>query len=141
MTSPIRLLDLEPQFCQRVIKIEPYSTLKAGRDPLAVSYTEDDFELVTGPRRYRYPVDTLAEAHGISFLCPKCIGEHGGHSVVCWFEGRVPDDEEPGPGRWNPTGTGYSDLSFVPGAKSNSVQLRGGCNAHFLVTNGLVKLT
>jgi len=138
----MRLFDLEPQFCMRVVKTEQYSTLKSDRDPLAQSFTEDDFELVTGPRTYRYPVDTLAEAHGISFLCPKCIDHNGhAHSVVCWFDGRVPDDATPGPGRWNPTGTGYSDLSFVPGAKSKSVRLHGGCNAHFLVTNGLVEIT
>lgn len=129
-------------FCRRVIRTEEYSRLKSDRDPLAGSFTDDDFELVTGPREYRHRVDTIAEADGISFLCPKCVDDQGrGHSVICWFEGKVPDDATPGPGRWNPSGTGYSDLSFVPGAKSNSVQLNGGCNAHFLVANGMVELT
>jgi len=138
----MRLLDLEPQFCRRVVKVEQYSTLKAGRDPLAKSFTDDDFELVTGPREYRHPVDALADADGISFLCPKCVDDQDrGHSVICWFEGRVPGDATPGPGRWNPTGSGYADLSFVPGAKSNSVRLIGGCNAHFMVENGAVEIT
>lgn len=56
--------------------------------------------------------------------------------MVCWFEGKVPDDAEPKPGRWNPTGTGYGDLSFVPGKKSNSVLLLGGCAWHGFITNG-----
>lgn len=85
----------------------------------------------------------IVEADGIMFLCPKCFATNGGgagtHSVVCWFEGKVADDVEPGPGRWNPTGTGIDDLSFVPGAKSNSVQLLGNdnsCKWHGFITNG-----
>lgn len=85
-------------------------------------------------------VDTLAEADGISFLCPKCFAANGGpvgtHSVICWFEDRVPEDLQPGPGRWNPVGTGYADLSFVPGKKSHSVLLLGGCAWHGFVTSG-----
>jgi hypothetical protein len=90
--------------------------------------------------KYLVPVDSLGEAHGIRFLCPKCFHENGGpvgtHSVICWFEGRVSDDVDPKPGRWNPTGSGYGDLSFVPGAKSNSVLLLGGCAWHGFITNG-----
>lgn len=86
-------------------------------------------------------VHTLAEADGIFFLCPKCFAANGGkvgtHGVLCWFEDRVPDDVVPGPGRWKPTGTGYDDLSFVPGKHSNSVLLLGdGCGWHGFVTNG-----
>jgi hypothetical protein len=89
-------------------------------------------------------VDALEQADGICFLCPLCFttnaGPVGTHVVICWFEGKVPDDVSPGPGRWNPTGTGYGDLSFVPGQKSNSVQLTGGCNWHGHVTNGEVTI-
>lgn len=85
-------------------------------------------------------VDLLAEAHGLQFLCPKCFVTNGGdvgtHSVICWFEGKVPDDVAPKPGRWNPVGTGIDDISFVPGQKSNSVLLLGGCDWHGFVTNG-----
>lgn len=84
--------------------------------------------------------ETLAEAHGISFLCPLCYQKNNGtvgtHSVICWFEDRVPDDAVPGPGRWKPVGTGIEDLSFVPGKKSNSVLLLSGCAWHGFVTNG-----
>lgn len=85
---------------------------------------------------------SLAEAHGIIFLCPKCFAVNGGpvgtHSVICWFEGRVPEEAEPAPGRWNPVPTDatFENLSFVPGAKPNSVLLIGGCAWHGFITNG-----
>jgi len=84
-------------------------------------------------------VSTLQEADGVKFLCPKCYAEIGSrpgvHSVICWFTGRVSDDVNPAPGRWNPQGTGLQDLTFVgPGACS--VLLMGGCGWHGFVTNG-----
>lgn len=85
---------------------------------------------------------SLDQAHGIRFLCPKCWAERGGaigtHSVVCWFEGRVPDDALPGPGRWTPSGTGIDDLTFVPGNLHHavSVALIGGCGWHGFVKDG-----
>lgn len=85
-------------------------------------------------------VNTVAEADGVFFLCPKCFetnkGPVGTHGVHCWFKG-VPDSYVPGPGRWNPSGTTIDDLSLVPPGMC-SVQLNGGCNAHFLVTNGQI---
>lgn len=87
------------------------------------------------------PAITLAEAQGIIFLCPKCFAANGGnvgtHSVICWFSGRgVPDERTPKPGRWNPSGTGIDDLTFIgPGAAS--VLLTGpGCGWHGFVKDG-----
>lgn len=85
--------------------------------------------------------DKLEGADGVCFLCPKCFAENGGssvgvHSVICWFVGRVPPELTPGPGRWNPSGTGLDDLTFVPPG-ATSVQLTGGgCGWHGFVTNG-----
>lgn len=83
----------------------------------------------------------LAEAQGVMFLCPKCFeankGEVGTHRVICWFRGRgVPDDQSPGPGRWDVSGTGFSDLTLKP-----SVFLSGadGCQWHGWITNGEAK--
>ncbi len=87
-------------------------------------------------------VDSLAEAHGIMFLCPKCFaankGPIGTHSVICWFVGKVPDDVFPKPGRWTPQGAGIDDLTFVPSeGRSCSVLLPGpGCEWHGFVRNG-----
>lgn len=87
--------------------------------------------------------DDLQSAQGIQFLCPKCFWENGCsdigvHSVVCWFKDRgVPDTVHPLPGRWNPHGTGYDDLSFVgPGA--NSILLTAGCRWHGFIRCGEV---
>jgi hypothetical protein len=78
-------------------------------------------------------------AQGVLFLCPLCFkinnGPIGTHSVICWFKGRVSDDLEPGPGRWNPQGTTIDDLTFVPPG-AVSVQLLGGCNWHGFIVNG-----
>ena len=80
-------------------------------------------------------VDTLAEAQGIMFLCPKCQS----HSVVCWSRSRgTPDKAQPGPGRWAMKGTGYADLTLDadPPSSARSVLLNGGCGWHGFVSNG-----
>lgn len=118
----MKLLDLEGQFLRR----------EAG-PPVVLHY-----------------VDTLAEADGVIFLCPKCFAANGGkvgtHAVICWFEGKVPDDADPKPGRWNPSGTGLDDLTFVgPRAVSilltstgnpDGVGMKGGCGWHGFIRNG-----
>lgn len=82
-------------------------------------------------------VTTIAEADGIEFLCPKCFvannGKIGTHSVICWAP-TVPQDTNPTPGRWELQGTSIDDLTLIAG--SSSIQLNGGCNAHFYVRNG-----
>jgi len=84
-------------------------------------------------------VDSLAEADGVFFLCPLCFAKNGGavgtHMVGCWFKGKVPDWIEPGPGRWNPSGSSLDDLTFV-GPEAVSVLLRAGCQWHGFVRNG-----
>lgn len=92
-----------------------------------------------GPPEIYTPVSTVAEAHGVIFLCPKCFeanaGQVGTHSVLCWFVGKVADNVEPKPGRWIPGGTGLADLTFIgPGAAS--VLLLSGCGWHGFVKNG-----
>jgi hypothetical protein len=139
----VRLRQLDGQFIRYEMRIDTWERIKA--DVFAAKptgpYTDDEVEEVTGPRAYHIDVATLAEADGLSFLCPKCFAENRGpvgtHTVICWFEGKVPDDAVPGPGRWNPVGTGLDDLSFVPGKRSPSVLLTGdGCAWHGFVTAG-----
>lgn len=101
---------------------------------------EAQFLKITSPHSYSY-VDTLAEAQGVIFLCPKCYAANGNsnvgtHSVICWFADRgVPDDLNPKPGRWVPAGTGYDDLTFV-GPNAASVLLMSGCCWHGFVRDG-----
>jgi hypothetical protein len=91
---------------------------------------------------YVAPVATLQAAHGVSFLCPKCYhanrGPEGTHRVTCWFEDRVPEDAQPGPGRWSPSGSGLTDLTFVPSERQpkTSVLLTGGCRWHGHIYGG-----
>lgn len=87
-------------------------------------------------------VDSLAEADGLWFLCPKCFAKNGGaagvHGIKCWFEGKVPPTAQPGPGRWIPNGTGIDDLTFTSSI-SPSIQLLGGCRWHGWIENGCVR--
>lgn len=85
--------------------------------------------------------DTI-DADGIIFACPKCFNTNGGlvgtHHIVCWRP-RVPLSEHlTGPGRWEMLGTGYADLTLRAG--SSSVSLKGGCNAHFFIESGNVRM-
>lgn len=96
--------------------------------------------------RHRRHVEELSSADGVMFLCPKCFKANGGpigtHMVMCWFIGRVPDDEVPGPGRWSPSqeSTGLDNLTLVAG--SSSIHLTGpGCGWHGYVRGGRATLS
>lgn len=82
-------------------------------------------------------VDSIGEADGVEFLCPVCFEKNGGsvgtHAVICWSPS-VPQDTSPTPGRWDMVGSGLDDLTLQ--AASSSIQLSGGCNAHFWVRSG-----
>jgi hypothetical protein len=102
----VKLKDLDAEF----IKYTPYpDTWIEIRDGVEVS--------VSGERRAWKPVATLGEADGVKFLCIGCYlknsGPVGTDTVICWFKGKVPDDLDPKPGRWNPVGTGLGDLTFA----------------------------
>lgn len=91
---------------------------------------------------YHHHIDSIEQAQGVIFLCPDCFKRNGGpvgtHSIICWSSSRgVPDFVDPKPGRWTLEGTSLDDLTLgaEPG-KSRSVQLIGGCAAHFFVTEG-----
>lgn len=130
----IKLLDLEPRFIRREVRVEARRYVRADAVHPDGPFTDEDFEERTGPHTYLINVDTVAEADGVIFLCPKCFTANGGsvgtHSVICWRP-HVPQTEDPKPGRWEFQGTGLADLTLVAG--SSSVLLQGGCNAHFFV--------
>jgi hypothetical protein len=129
MENGMRLVDLDPIWLQwRKESVDPTVFVDGVMHP-------------SGERTLYEPVETLAEAHGIRFTCPLCV-DKGGHGVICWFEGKVPDEARPGPGRWTPSGNGFDDLTFVPGARiaAVSVALHGGCNWHGFIRSGEVTL-
>ena len=87
-------------------------------------------------------VDSINDADGVMFLCPKCFvankGPVGTHSVICWRP-HVPQDVHPIPGRWGFLGNGIDDLELKAG--SSSVSLTTGCKAHFFVRDGIIQMT
>jgi hypothetical protein len=105
---------------------------------------EPFFLQIEEPRRLYKQVDTLAEAQGVQFLCPKCFVDCGGsvgcHSVICWDATKgVTPEETPKPGRWQMLGTGLTDLTLRAG--SSSVLLTGdGCKAHFFIEAGEIRM-
>lgn len=100
-------------------------------------------EQVTGLREVYTFVETIQEAQGVEFLCPKCFAENKGpigtHAVICWSRSRgVPEHVKPGPGRWSLHGTGIVDLTLNadPPGTARSVLLTGGCGWHGYVNAG-----
>lgn len=94
-------------------------------------------------RRFEHVPQSLItdDVDGIAFLCPLCYERNGGpvgtHQVLCWRP-RVPAGIEPGPGRWELTGTGLSDLTLVAGSSSVLLGGLGGCGANFFIRAGRV---
>jgi hypothetical protein len=129
----VRLIDLDPTFVRYEEREETWQRVVG--DPLMWK-AGDPTELKTGPRAYTVPVETLAEAQGIRFVCPKCAGGSG-HRCDVSFAGRgVPDHlgsqtDKGAPSRWSVSGTGFEDLTLQP-----SIQLIGGCNWHGYLLNG-----
>jgi hypothetical protein len=79
-----------------------------------------------------------AEAIGIEFDCPGCVGKAWSHRIWAPFLGRYPM----GPAmtaQWTASGSGYHDLTFsdAPG-HSRSIRCIGGCRSHFNVTSGAI---
>lgn len=69
------------------------------------------------------PAASLAEAHGICFLCPKAFAKNGGpkgtHSVYVWFAGspvppHIGRNTAGQAVRWTASGTGLDDLVLTP---------------------------
>lgn len=127
----MQLRDLEARFVRRELRECPRG---GGGAECCIVHAE--------PRVHEYhvTVESIAEADGVRFLCPKCFAEHpdgvGVHSVLCWRP-RVPADVDPKPGRWEFEGTGLDDLTLRAG--SSSILLIGGCNAHFFIEAGAIR--
>jgi hypothetical protein len=100
---------------------------------------EPEFVKVVIPGQIYHDVDTMQEAQGVRFLCPKCFVDNGGrpgtHYVQVWFRDHgVGDEEVPKPGRWAVSGTGLEDLSLSP-----SILLGSGCRWHGFVEKGEIR--
>lgn len=101
-----------------------------------------------------HELESMIGAQGVMFQCPKCaqgkpITESdegylcvpGAHYVICWFRNPknarpVPDDIDPGPGRWTAWGDNIANLTLTP-----SINLPGkGCGWHAYVRDGIATL-
>jgi hypothetical protein len=115
------------------------------RPKVRLSELEPEWFRVENPVRFA-KVETIAEADGVAFLCPKCFtanaGRVGTHMVLCWRP-HVPQEIRPNPGRWEFEGTSFDDLTLVAG--SSSVHIApgqpGSCEAHFWVRDGAIVMT
>jgi hypothetical protein len=135
----MKLRDLDPWFIRYESRIETWERVLG--DPLKWK-SGDPTESVTGPREYMVKVETLAEAQGIFFQCPKCAAiahqpGRGPHYVQVTFAGRGATNAQGchgksgEPTRWEVSGTGFDDLTTKP-----SILLYGGCEWHGFITNG-----
>lgn len=102
------------------------------------------------PESYEFhDVATVAEAHMIMFLCPKCFEKNGGaagtHEVMVTFADRnVPDaagtrDSTGKPSRWQCTGTSLDNLVLTPSILLDaSRKPEEGCHWHgFVGSSGI----
>lgn len=107
-------------------------------DPKFITYHNDNGTI------YHHYIDTIEQAQGIIFLCPKCFktndGKIGTHSIICWSSSKgVPDEAFPRPGRWMLVGSNLNDLTLNEEPnKSRSIALLSGCMWHGYITNGEV---
>ena len=97
---------------------------------------EAEFVQLTSQKGSFRRVESLADAQGVLFLCPKCFADNKGpvgtHSVICWFRGVSPEID-PAPGRWQATGTSMDDLTLSPSVWLSG---EGGCGWHGWVKQG-----
>ena len=136
----MKLLDLEPRF---VIYFTQVAKIKVvDGDPNTWRERGCPTQEKTVVQEVKRYVQTLTEAQGILFLCPKCFGPNGKigcHYCEVTFDlPDVPDgigthNSAGNSVRWKVTGTNYADLSTMP-----SILVEGGCDWHGYITNGQV---
>lgn len=136
----MKLTELVPVFVRYEARLDTWTQIVGDA---ATWKPGDPTEEVSGPRECVVFVETLEEAQGIEFLCPKCFVVNGGSRGTHWcnvsFEGRGVAPElgshgTHGPSRWGVTGTGFGDLTLSP-----SILLDGGCGWHGWIQAGEVR--
>ncbi len=139
----MRLDELQARFIRYETRIEPHSVVDG--DPATWRERGSPTKEVIGPQVYLLPIDSLEQAQGLTFLCPKCFLENSGpvgtHSCEVTFENRGVSDEQgtqnkQGGVRWTVSGAGLHDLTITP-----SILLIGGCDWHGFITTGWVTST
>lgn len=78
-------------------------------------------------------VDAFADAQGVLFDCPKCLG----HKIMAWWP-NAPSQlagDPSGGKRWNASGTSLDDLTLSPSILLTSPE---GCGWHGFVRDGKI---
>jgi len=101
----------------------------------------------TTVRGYRH-VETLAEADGVWFLCPKCYVKNGGvlgtHMIAIGFAdrdclpGSYSQDRNGVDTRWNVSGADIDSLTLTPSIDLSQPEIVSCCGWHgFVGSNGV----
>src|SRR5437870_5677116 len=107
----MNLADLEAKFVRYETKVEPRTVIVGDQETWRERGCPT--EEVIRPCEYIVDADTLADAQGVWFLCPKCFVENGGvvgtHSCQVTFAGRGVTKSQgvqgSPPPRWNVSGS------------------------------------
>lgn len=122
----MKLAELKPQFFRHAVE--------AAGPELGRPMPDGTTQWGGFPTDVFHNTDNLAEADGITFLCPKCFASNAGpigtHSIMIFFEGgkappHLGTNKDGQTVRWRVTGTGYGDLVTVP-----SILQQAGCQWH-----------
>jgi hypothetical protein len=127
----MRLVDLDAKF------------LRFSRVPCKSNEWVDGILSEKPYRDYLIHVSHLADAHGVTFICPKSFAAHGGkngahHTANIWFEGSpVPPDvglnKAGNTVRWRVTGgNSLENLTLAP----SILEEDEACQWHGFVVNG-----
>ena len=117
-----RLLDLQPRFIKYQLGTSSRSDSQWGPHPVD--------EIVT--------VNTICDADGLSFRCPKCDREGYIHILQLWFRHReVPDhmgqNSKGEPSRWGVIGQDFFDISL-----DLNIQVHEGCRWLGKISHGMI---
>ena len=132
-----KLPDLDPKFIRYEDRVETWDEIDGDADTRRERGCPT--HSVTGTKEYQVPVESLSNAQGILFQCPKCHSIDGHYCSVTFSDKGVADHQgthnsKGKPTRWMVSGNGFHDLTIMP-----SIQLEGGCNWHGYISNGEVK--
>jgi hypothetical protein len=115
--------------------------LRHERDTVPKDQFVDGIMHPSGIRDVFHHVKTIAEAHGVTFLCPKSFAKNNGpvgtHHVLVWFSGSpVPPEigrnKDGQTVRWDASGTSLENLTLKP----SILEQDNLCGWHGFVTNG-----
>jgi hypothetical protein len=141
MRINLKFSTLNPRYHRYETKVEPRDHIVG--DHATWRERGCPTQMVVGPVQYVCAVDSIDQAQGARFLCPKCFAQNRGpagtHLVEVTFRDRgVADDQgvhgpSGKPVRWTWNGLGAEACTFDP-----SVLVVGGCGWHGHVRDGEV---